>query len=119
MRLTCILTISAAALLFCGCAAEVPPPPPAQPVIEGQVDAVTRADIRTVIGLAKQRLAETERSSHPIYKIHVESRRQIYVYHGRLPTPHDTVEEFLIFERVKGHWELGEREVVRGSNIPT
>ena len=88
-------------------------------MIEGQVHAVSRTDIRTVIALAKQRLAETGRSSHPIYKVRVESRSQIFVYHGRLPTPHDTVEEFLIFDRVKGHWELGEREIVRGVNIPT
>jgi len=119
MRLTGMATTAAAALLFGGCAAEVPPPAPAKPVIEGQVHAVSRADIRTVIALTKQRLAETGRSSHPIYKVRVESRSQIFVYHGRLPTPHDTVEEFLIFDRVKGHWELGEREIVRGVNIPT
>ena len=56
---------------------------------------------------------------HTIYKVRVESRSQIFVYHGRLPTPHDTVEEFLIFDRVKGYWELGEREIVRGVNSPT
>ncbi len=42
----------------------------------------------------------------------------ITVSHGRLPTPHDKTEEFLIFDRVKGKWQLRDIEIVRGHNIP-
>jgi len=41
----------------------------------------------------------------------------ITVSHGRLPTPHDKTEEFLIFDRVKGQWQLRDIEIVRGHNI--
>ena len=115
MRALC-LTVTAASLL--GCAAEVPPPAPAEPWVDGQVHSVSRSDIGTVIALAKKRLAETGRASQPIYHVHVERSDMISVSHGRLPTPHDKTEEFLIFDRVKGKWQLRDIEIVRGHNIP-
>jgi hypothetical protein len=108
-----------ATLMLVGCAAEAPPPPPAEPVVDGQVHSVSLSDIRTVISLAKKRLAETDRASQPIYHVHVERSDMITVSHGRLPTPRDKTEEFLIFDRLKGKWQLRDVEIVRGYNIPT
>jgi hypothetical protein len=108
-----------AAALLVGCAAEVPPPPPAEPVVDGQVRSVSPSDIKTVVALAKKRLAETRRAFQPIYHVHVDRSDMITVSHGRLPTPHDKTEEFLIFDRVKGKWQLRDIESVRGFNIPT
>jgi hypothetical protein len=108
-----------AAALLVGCATEVPPPPPAEPVVDGQVHNVSSSDIKTVIALAKKRLVETGRGSQPIYHIHVERSDMITVAHGRLPTPHDKTEEILIFDRAKGKWHLRDIEIVRGFNIPT
>jgi len=108
-----------AATLLLGCAAEVPPSPPASPVVDGQVRSVSPSDIKTVVALAKKRLAETGRASQPIYHVHVDRSDMITVSHGRLPTPHDKTEEFLIFDRVKGKWQLRDIEIVRGFNIPT
>jgi hypothetical protein len=118
MRALAVFASGAAAVLV-GCAEEVPPPPPAEPIVDGQVHSVSRADIRTVVALAKKRLAETGRASHPIYHVHVDRSDMISVSHGRLPTPHDKTEEFLIFDRVKGKWQLRDIEIVRGFNIPT
>jgi hypothetical protein len=42
----------------------------------------------------------------------------VYVYHGEQRKRAEDVEEALIVERVHGHWQLGEREIVRGVNIP-
>ena len=111
--------LASAALVLLGCAAEVPPPPPAEPIVDGQRHSVSRSDIRTVIALAKKRLAETGRVSQPIYHVHVERSDMITVSHGRLPTPHDKTEEFLIFDRINGKWRLRDVEIVRGFNIPT
>jgi len=108
-----------AAALLVGCAAEVPPPPPAEPVVDGQVRSVSPSDIKTVVALAKKRLAETGRAFQPIYHVHVDRSDMITVSHGRLPGPHDKTEEFLIFDRVKGKWQLRDIEIVRGFNIPT
>ena len=49
-----------------------------------------------------------------------ESERSdmITVSHGRLPTAHDKTEECLIFDRVKGKWQLRDVEIVRGFNTP-
>ena len=115
------LAISApiAAALLVGCAAEVSPPLPAERVVDGQVRSVSQSDIKTVVALASKRLAETNRGSEPIYHVHVERTDMITVSHGRLPTPHDKTEEFLIFDRVKGKWHLRDVEIVRGFNIPT
>jgi hypothetical protein len=115
------LAISApiVAALLVGCAAEVPPPPPAEPVVDGQVRSVSPSDIKTVVALAKKRLAETVRGSQPIYHVYVDRSDMITVSHGRLPTPHDKTEEFLIFDRIKGKWRLRDIEIVRGFNIPT
>jgi hypothetical protein len=108
-----------AATLLLGCVAEVPPPPPASPVVDGQVRSVSPSDIKTVVALAKKRLAETGRASQPIYHVHVDRSDMITVSHGRLPTPHDKTEKFLIFDRAKGKWQLRDIEIVRGFNIPT
>jgi len=116
MRCLVIPTPVAAALLF-GCAAEVPPPPPTEPIVDGHVHSVSRSDITTVVALAKNRLAQTGRGSQPTYHVHVERSDMITVSHGRLPTPHDKTEEFLIFDRVKGQWQLRDIEIVRGHNI--
>jgi hypothetical protein len=110
---------ASAALLLLGCAAEVPSLPPAEPIVDGQTHSVSRSDIRTVIALAKKRLAQTGRGSQPIYHVHVDRSDMISVSHGRLPTPNDKTEEFLIFDRVKGKWQLRHIEIVRGFNIPT
>jgi len=114
------LRISApvAAALLMGCAAEVPPSPPSKPIVDGQVHSVSRSDIRAVVALAKKRLADTGRGSQSIYHVHVERGDMITVSHGRLPTPHDKTEEFLIFDRVKGKWQLRDIEIIRGHNIP-
>jgi hypothetical protein len=106
-----------AAALLIGCAAEAPPPPPREPIVDGQVHSVSGSDIKTVLALAKKRLAQTGRGSEPIYHVHVERSDMITVSHGRLPTPHDKTEEFLIFDRVKGKWQLRDIEIVRGHNI--
>jgi hypothetical protein len=108
-----------AAALLVGCVAEVPPPPPAEPVVDGQVHSVSPSDIKTVVASAKKRLAETGRGSQPIYHVHVDRSDMITVSHGRLPTPRDKTEEFLIFDRIKGKWHLRDIEIVRGFNIPT
>ena len=119
MRSLHFAAVHTATLMLLGCATEVPPPPPAEPVVDGQVHSVSHGDILTVIALAKKRLAETGRASQPIYHVHVERSDMIAVSHGRLPTPHDKTEEFLIFDRVKGKWQLRDIEIVRGYNIPT
>lgn len=105
--------------LLIGCAAEVPPPPQIEPKIDGQIQSVSRNDIKTVVTLAKKHLAETSRGSHPIYHVHVDRSDMISVSHGRLPTPHDKTEEILIFDRIKGQWQLRDIEIVRGFNIPS
>jgi len=118
MRCLYFATTHIATLFLLSCAAEVPPPPPAEPIVDGQTRSVSRNDIRTVIALAKKRLAETGRASQPIYHVHVERSNMITVSHGRLPTPHDKTEESLIFDRVEGKWQLRDVEIVRGFNIP-
>ena len=116
---TVAISVQVAAAVLIGCAAEVPPPPPAKPIVDGQVHSASRRDIETVVALAKKRLAQTGRGSQPIYHVHVERSDMITVSHGRLPTPHDKTEEFLIFDRMKGKWQLRDIEIVRGFNIPT
>jgi hypothetical protein len=61
-----------AALLLASCAEEARPPAPAPPPIDGAVDSVSRADIRTVIASASQQ---------PIYRIHIRSHNQIEVHY--------------------------------------
>jgi len=112
------ISASVAAALLIGCAAEVPPPPPSKPIVDGQVHSVSRSDIKAVLALATKRLAKSGRGSQPIYHVHVERNNMITVSHGRLPTPHDKTEEFLIFDRVKGKWQLRDIEIVRGHNLP-
>jgi hypothetical protein len=113
------ISVPIAAALLLGCAADVPPPLPAEPVVDGQVRNVSPSDIKTVVALAKKRLAETGRAFQPIYHLHVDRSDMITVSHGRLPTPHDKTKEFLIFDRVKGKWQLRNIEIIRGFNIPT
>jgi hypothetical protein len=112
------ISASVAAAPLIGCAVEVPPPPPSKPIVDGRVQSVSRSDIKVVVALAKKHLAETGRGSQPIYHVHVERSDMITVSHGRLPTPHDKTEEFLIFDRVKGKWQLRDIEIVHGHNIP-
>ena len=113
MRVT---TIAVAASLLAGCATAPPPPPRA--FVEGRVHAISRQDRREILALAKKDLAQTGRVSHPIYCIYVERSDLVYVYHGEQRKRVDDVEEYLIIERHHGHWGLGEREIVRGVNIP-
>jgi hypothetical protein len=108
-----------ATVLLVGCAAEIAPPPPAEPIVDGQTGAVSRADIHWIVVTAKKALRDSGRGSEPIFRVHIYDRDFISVSHGRLPTPHDTTEERLHFHRIKGHWHLDENETVRGFNIPT
>ena len=113
MRALGVLT----AAILVSCATEPPPPPRA--FLEGRTHSVSRHDIREILALAEKELARTGRASHPIYCIYVELSDFVYVYHGEQRKHATDIEEALIIERVHGHWQLGEREIVRGVNIPT
>jgi hypothetical protein len=105
------------ALFLLGCASEPTPPPRA--FLEGRVHDISHRDVQHIIALAKKDLTATGRASHPIYCVYVERADLVYVYHGEQRKRASDIEEFLIIERIKGRWQLGEREVVRGVNIPT
>ena len=114
MRTLGVLT---AAMLLLSCATEPQPPP--RTFLEGRTHSVSRQDIREILALAKTQLARTGRASHPIYCIYVERPNSVLVYHGEQRKRAGDIEEALIIERVHGRWQLGEREIVRGVNIPT
>ena len=105
-----VASLLVATSLFVGWADEPPPPP--REFLEGRVQAISRQDRREIIALAKKELIRTGRASHPIYCIYVESSDLVYVYHGEERKRVGDVEEALIVERVRGHWQLGEREIV-------
>ena len=107
----------AATAVLVGCATESPPPPRA--FLEGRTHSISRQDVRQILSLAKNELARTGRASHPIYCIYVERPDFVLVYHGEQRKHANDIEEALIIERVHGRWQLGEREIVRGVNIPT
>jgi hypothetical protein len=112
MRVFGVLT---ATILLVGCATEAPPPPRA--FLEGTFRNISRRDEREILALAKQRLAETGRASHPIYCIFVDRPNLVLVYHGQQRKRAGDLEEYFIIERVKGRWQMGEREIVRGVNV--
>ncbi len=108
-----VASLVVATSLFVGWADEPPPPP--REFLEGRVQAISRQDRREILALAKKELIRTGRASHPIYCIYVERSDLVYVYHGEERKRADDVEEALIVERVHGHWQLGEREIVRAA----
>ena len=107
-----------AALLLLTCATEQPPPSP-RAFLEGSVHSISRRDIREILAVSKEYLARTGRSSDPIYCLHIENRNRVLVYHGEQRKRANDIEEYLVVDRVNGRWQLIEREIVRGVNIPT
>jgi hypothetical protein len=106
-----------AALLLLSCASEPPPPPRA--FLEGPVHSISRRDIREILAVSKEHLASTGRSSDPIYCLHIENRNRVLVYHGEQRKRANDIEEYLVVDRIHGRWQLIEREIARGVNIPT
>ena len=106
-----------AAILVIGCATEPPPAPRA--FLEGRVQSISRQDIREIVALAKERLAGSQRASHPIYCLYVENPNRVLVYHGEQRQRANDVEEYFFAERVHGRWQLADMEIVAGVNIPT
>jgi hypothetical protein len=109
-----------ASLVLLACATSpLAPPPPQRAFLDGRIHAVSRKDVREIIAAAKEYLARTGRASQPIYSVYIEKSNMAFVYHGDQPKHAGDIEEFLIMEKVEGHWQMGEREVVRGVNITT
>jgi hypothetical protein len=106
-----------AAAVLVGCA--IGPSPSPRAFLEGRTHSISHHDVRQILSLAKNQLASTGRASHPIYCIYVERPDSVLVYHGEQRKHANDIEEALIIERVHGHWQLGEREIRRGVNIPT
>jgi hypothetical protein len=115
MKVLRFSVICGVALFLASCASEPTPPPRA--FLEGRVRDISQRDLHQIIALAKKNLAATGRASHPIYCVNVERPDRVCVYHGEQRKRAGDIEEFLIIERVKGHWQMGEREAVRGVNI--
>ena len=111
-----VASLLVATSLFVGWAAEPPPPP--RDFLEGRVQSHLEARSTGDSSLSEKKAVRTGRASHPIYCIYVERSDLVYVYHGEQRKRAEDVEEALIVERVHGEWQLGEREIVRGVNIP-
>jgi hypothetical protein len=110
----------ATAILLASCIAPPPAPlPPPRAFLDGRIHVVSRKDVKQIIAAAKEYLARTGRASHPIYSVYIEKSNMAFVYHGDRPKHAGNIEEFLIMEKVNGHWQMGEREIVSGLNIPT
>jgi hypothetical protein len=88
------------ALLLVSCAEEPRPPAPTHPPVDGAVDSVSRADIRTVVAKAGQQ---------PIYRIHVRDSNHIEVHYD---PPWRIRTQFELFERRKGEWRSLGVEVI-------
>jgi hypothetical protein len=120
MRHCRFLGCCAVAALLASCITSPPAsPPPPRAFLDGRIHAVSRKDVREIIAAAKEYLARTGRVPQPIYSVHIEKSNMAFVYHGDQPKHAGDIEEFLIIEKINGHWQMGEREIVRGVNIPT
>jgi|SRR5581483_2535238 len=116
MRISCLLVALAVATVIGGCADEphysrlrgpgpqAIPPPPHHPKIEGQVEAVSAADIREVIRLKHQDMIKEFGRALPIYTVRVHSKNHIEVQFWEP----DGVELWRDARRVKGRWKFDE-----------
>jgi hypothetical protein len=92
--------------------------PPRAP-LEGQVDSVSKRDVREIIAVAEAQLATTGRGSERVYSVEIERADYSYAWFGKRRVHYDDREQAIVLERVKGHWRVSGRELVSGSNIPT
>jgi len=109
----------ALALMFTACAATEqtlasPAVAPAKPRIDGNIHAVSAADIRTVLALMPAHFREQHFKPVPIARIHVIDRNTMSV--------HFWPDSWTYARRVKGHWRIDyadtERVHVTGFYIP-
>ena len=90
-----------------------------RPAIVGQAENVSQRDITRVTEMARQRLAESDRGSHAIYRVEIVQPNMIFVYHAQPPKYADDCLEELLYDRIKDRWQLRDMEIVCGANIPT
>jgi hypothetical protein len=97
------------------CASYEPPPAPAHPVIEGDWESVSHADIRTVLDIVRKDLMTRFGFTYPIYTVGVSDRDHIDVCYWP-----NGIHTCAVLWRVKGKWTLQpfERVVVPSANIP-
>ena len=108
----------ALALVFTACApteqATAPPAvAPRKPHIDGNIHAVSAADIRTVLALMPAHFREQHFKPVPIARIHVIDRNTMSV--------HFWPDSWTYARRVKGHWRIDygdtERVIVKPEQI--
>jgi hypothetical protein len=115
MRVLGRLATSVLSIALFGCAEM-----PARPPLDGQVDSVSKQDVREIIAAAKRALAQSCRASEPVYSVHIESADLAYVYHGKRRIRYEETEKALVIHRVKHRWRVTEpeRDIITGANIP-
>jgi hypothetical protein len=103
------------AFAMLSCASHEPPPPPPHPIIQGNINNVSRADIRTCLAIVRKDIIQRYGSALPIYTVKVADHSHVQVCYW--PNGIDTC---AMLERVKGKWTLQpyERVVVPSANIP-
>jgi hypothetical protein len=108
-----LLLLGAFAVL--SCVSQQAPPPPAHPLIEGNSESVSRADVRTVLDIVRKDLISRFGSVYPIYTVQVSDRDHIDVCYWP-----NGIHTCAVLWRVKGKWTLQpfERVVVPNANIP-
>ena len=108
----------ALALMYTACAPadRIAPSPaiaPRQPRVDGNIRAVSAADIRTVLALMPAHFAEQHFKSVPIARIHVIDRNTMRV--------HFWPDSWTFARRIKGHWRIDygdtERVIVKPGDI--
>ena len=111
MRTSVVAFVSLLALVACA-EEHLAPPPPARPVIEGDRQNVSAADIRACIAAVKRDFSELH-LDYPIYRVHVLDRDHIDVCYW----PLRNLEECRHLERHKGKWNLTQVAIDRGSAL--
>jgi hypothetical protein len=108
-------------LLLASCAEESrqplrQPPPPSHPIIQGNINTVSRADIRTALAIVRKDIIQRDGFALPIYAVNIADHDHVQVCYW--PNGIDTC---AMLERIKGKWMLQpyERVVVPGANVPT
>jgi hypothetical protein len=112
-----LLAVSIVILTACAYQPTKPPPPPAHPVMEGNVNSVHSSDVRRVIELAKREIINTNGLPLPIYSVRVNDHNHIDIHYWT----RDGFPITLSAQRVRAQWKLvpTERIITTGVNIPT